>query len=132
MSARAGAAFGRPCARRPGAHTHRHLREGQFAVITLGIDIGTSAVKVALVRDDDQVVASASRSLTVSGPRPGWSEQDPQHWWQATCDCLDELKAQHGAVLAETRAIGLSGQMHGATLLGARGETLRPCILWND
>jgi xylulokinase len=101
-------------------------------VITIGIDIGTSSTKVALVGDDDRVIATASRALEVSRPQPGFSEQDPRHWWAAVLACLDELKATQGAELAEAEAIGLSGQMHGATLLDAKGEVLRPCILWND
>ena len=101
-------------------------------MITLGIDIGTSSVKVALVDDDDRVIGSASRALTVSRPRPGWSEQDPEQWWSATCAGLDELQAKHRDALADTAAIGLSGQMHGATLLDAQGAVLRPCMLWND
>src|SRR5882672_1150241 len=132
MSPRAGAPQRRTGAGRTGAHPHRCLRQGQPAVITLGIDIGTSAVKVVLVGDDDQVIASASRALAVSRPHPGWSEQDPQLWWQAACDGLDELHAQQRDALGQTAAIGLSGQMHGATLIDARGTTLRPCILWND
>ena len=101
-------------------------------MITAGIDIGTSSVKVALVADSDRVVASASRPLTVSRPHPGFSEQDPRHWWDAVLAGFDELKSREPAQLAETRAIGLSGQMHGATLLDANGSVLRPCILWND
>jgi xylulokinase len=100
-------------------------------VITLGIDLGTSGVK-ALLLDDGQPRAVASAPLAVSRPHPGWSEQDPAEWWRATSDCLDALKAEHPRTLAAVRAIGLSGQMHGATLLGADGETLRPCMLWND
>jgi xylulokinase len=101
-------------------------------MITLGIDIGTSSVKTALVGEGDLVLASVSRPLTVGRPQPGWSEQEPEHWWQAVCDSLDELKASHGAALAQVAAIGLSGQMHGATLLDSAGQVLRPCILWND
>ena len=105
---------------------------GEIGLITAGIDIGTSSVKVVLVGDADQVLASASRALSVSRPRPGFSEQDPAHWWQAVVDCLDELQQKHGVALAEVDAIGLSGQMHGATLLDDKGAVLRPCILWND
>ena len=101
-------------------------------VLTLGIDLGTSAVKAALLDDDDRVLATASRPLAVSHPRPGFSEQDPEDWWQATCAAIDELHAGHAAALSEVAAIGLSGQMHGATLLDAAGRVLRPCILWND
>jgi xylulokinase len=101
-------------------------------VITLGIDIGTSGVKVALVGEDDRVIGSSSQPLHVRRPQPGFSEQAPEDWWTATCDALDELHARHPAELADTAAIGLSGQMHGATLLDAAGAVLRPCILWND
>ncbi|MBL0918615.1 MAG: xylulokinase [Hydrogenophaga sp.] len=99
--------------------------------MTLGIDLGTSGVK-ALLLEDGRQRAVASAPLTVSRPHPGWSEQDPADWWRATCDCLDALKAEHPRALAAVRAIGLSGQMHGATLLAADGATLRPCMLWND
>ena len=101
------------------------------AAPTLGIDLGTSAVK-ALLLDGDQVVASAQAPLASSHPHAGWSEQDPEDWWRATCACLDALAAEHGAVLRAVRAIGLDGQMHGATLIDAAGHTLRPCMLWND
>src|SRR6185295_5442251 len=95
-------------------------------------DIGTSSAKVALVGDDDRVIASAARALAVSRPQPGFSEQDPHHWWAAVVECMDELHERHGPTLSEARAIGLSGQMHGATLLDQGGKVLRPCILWND
>jgi len=101
-------------------------------MITVGIDLGTSGVKVALLGDDDRVIGHSSKPLTVSRPHTGWSEQSPEDWWTATCLGLDELKATHAAELAETVAIGLSGQMHGATLLDADGVVLRPCMLWND
>ena len=99
---------------------------------TLGIDIGTSSVKIALLGDDDRVIATASRSLDVSRPQPGWSEQRAQDWWTAIEQCFDELQAAQGPALSAVAAIGLSGQMHGATLLDADGAVLRPCILWND
>jgi xylulokinase len=96
----------------------------------LGIDLGTSAVKVALVDEQDQVVDQASAALEVSRPRPLWSEQDPRAWWDATNAALEELGTR--APLGAVGAIGLSGQMHGATLLDARDRPLRPAILWND
>jgi len=101
-------------------------------LITIGIDLGTSSVKVALVGDDDRVIATAGRPLTVSRPQPGFSEQDPQHWWTAVVESIDELRARNAADLGQAQAIGLSGQMHGATLLDEKGAVLRPCILWND
>ena len=98
----------------------------------LGIDLGTSAVKTVLVDDAQHVIASESRPLTITSPRPGHSEQDPAQWIEATFATLDALKASHGKELAAVAGIGLSGQMHGATLLDASGKPLRPCILWND
>jgi xylulokinase len=100
-------------------------------VITLGIDLGTSSVK-ALLLEDGHTLATASAPLGVQRPHPGWSEQDPEHWWQAACLCLDALRSEHPRLLSAVRAIGLSGQMHGATLIDAHGQVLRPCILWDD
>src|SRR5258705_6510563 len=98
----------------------------------LGIDLGTSAVKTILVDHEQRVVASRSQSLTVASPHPGYSEQDPGQWIDATFATLDALKADHPRELAAVDGIGLSGQMHGATLLDATFKPLRPCILWND
>jgi xylulokinase len=101
-------------------------------MITVGIDLGTSAVKVILLGDDDDVIAHSSQPLSVARPRPGFCEQEPEHWWQAACAGLDDLRSRQPSALADAVAIGLSGQMHGATLLDASGAVLRPCILWND
>lgn len=98
----------------------------------IGIDLGTSAVKAILVDGDQRVLASASRELTVSRPHPLWSEQDPASWLQGTYGALAELREAAPAAYRATGAIGLSGQMHGATALGPGGAPLRPCILWND
>lgn len=95
----------------------------------LGIDIGTSSVKAALLDADDSLVAQGSASLAVSRPRPGFSEQDPETWWQATAAAIGQLPS---AARARVRALGLSGQMHGATLVDRDGAALRPAILWND
>lgn len=99
---------------------------------TIGIDLGTSSVKAVLVSMNDTVLATASRPLPASRPGSGFSEQDPEHWWSAVLACMDELHARHPDDLAIADAIGLSGQMHGATLIDERGDVLRPCILWND
>jgi xylulokinase len=105
-------------------------------MITLGIDIGTSGVKLALIdhsaSGEERLIGTASRPLTVQRLHDGWSEQDPDAWWQATLLCGDMLKSQHPGALAACAAIGLSGQMHGATLLDAAGTVLRACMLWND
>ena len=98
----------------------------------LGIDLGTSSVKVLLIDADQAVIGSATSPLEVSRPHPGWSEQDPADWIAATEAALADLKAQKPAELAAVKGIGLSGQMHGATLLDSGDQVLRPCILWND
>lgn len=98
----------------------------------LGLDLGTSGVKALLIDADQRVVASATGDLDVSRPHPGWSEQAPAHWLRAAGEAVGKLKVTHAAQLAAVRGIGLSGQMHGATLLDDAGEVLRPCILWND
>lgn len=98
----------------------------------LGIDIGTSELKALLIDGDGAIVASAHAALTVQRPHPHWAEQDPQAWWQACGRVVTELRQQHPQQWAAIRAIGLSGQMHGAVLLDNEGNVLRPCILWND
>ena len=95
----------------------------------IGLDLGTSGLKGVLIDDAQAVLAEASAPLTVSRPHEGWSEQSPADWIAAAETVMDTLSA-HG--LSKVRAIGLSGQMHGATLLDASDEVLRPCILWND
>ncbi|MBV8045184.1 xylulokinase [Pluralibacter sp.] len=96
----------------------------------IGIDLGTSGVKVILVGEQGEVIASQTEKLTVSRPHPLWSEQDPEQWWQATDTAMKALAAQHS--LREVRALGIAGQMHGATLLDKQQRVLRPAILWND
>jgi xylulokinase len=95
----------------------------------LGLDIGTSAVKAAVVDDAGSIVDQASSPLTVSRPLPKWSEQNPADWWSAANSAVSDLKL---SVRRAVRAIGLSGQMHGATLLDKNHRALRPAILWND
>lgn len=98
----------------------------------LGIDLGTSGIKAVLVDSHQAIIASHTEKLEVSRPHPGWSEQDPQDWYEATLRALDALRDSHPEALARVRGIGLSGQQHGAVLLDADGEVLRPCLLWND
>ena len=98
----------------------------------VGIDIGTTSVKSVLMAEDGTLHASASFPVAVSRPRAGWSEQDPEHWWSAVCDTLDALAAAEPRLMAAVTGIGLSGHMHGATLLGEGDAVLRPAILWND
>ena len=98
----------------------------------LGIDLGTSEVKVALVDAAQRLVAVGRAALEISRPHPLWSEQDPRSWVHATQAAIAELSAGHGSELAAVAGIGLSGQMHGAVLLDAQDRVLRPAILWND
>ncbi len=98
----------------------------------LGIDLGTSGVKTMMMDEQQRVLASAHAPLDVSRPKPGWSEQAPEDWWRAAEATLDELAGAHPDKMAQVRGIGLSGHMHGATLLGSSDTVLRPCILWND
>ncbi len=95
----------------------------------LGIDVGTSSVKAVLIDEKDKLVAQGSSPLTVERPHPLWSEQDPESWWKATVAAVRALPEQDRR---QVQAIGLSGQMHGATLLDAADKPLRPAILWND
>ena len=95
----------------------------------MGIDIGTSAVKAAVVDEAGRVVDQASSPLAVARPHPLWSEQNPDDWWDAASSAVGALRRP---VRNAVRAIGLSGQMHGATLLGKERRALRPAILWND
>lgn len=98
----------------------------------LGLDLGTSGVKALLIDAGQKVIGAGHGSLEVSRPHHGWSEQDPVEWIHATEAAVAELKAAHPNELAAVCGIGLSGQMHGATLLDAGANVLRPCILWND
>mgnify|MGYP000299429691 CR=1 FL=1 len=96
----------------------------------IGIDLGTSGVKAILLNEQGEVVASHTEKLTVSRPHPLWSEQDPEQWWLATDTAMKALGAQHS--LRDVKALGIAGQMHGATLLDKSLQVLRPAILWND
>src|SRR5690606_29457768 len=99
----------------------------------LGIDIGTSGVKAMLIdRSGSPVAEATAAAVEPVRPQPGWSEQNPADWWQATLAAIDNLGKAHPGELAAVRGIGLSGHMHGATLLDRNDAVLRPAILWND
>ncbi|MBD9387008.1 xylulokinase [Agrobacterium sp. AGB01] len=98
----------------------------------LGLDLGTSGVKALLIDGNQRIIGSANGALEVSRPHSGWSEQNPADWIKASETAIAGLKASHAKELAAVKGIGLSGQMHGATLVDAAGAVLRPCILWND
>lgn len=96
----------------------------------IGLDLGTSSLKAILMDEDQRVLAEHAVPLTAERPHEGWSEQDPEQWFTATKTAIKALADQ--ADLSGVKAIGMSGHMHGATLLDAADQVLRPCILWND
>lgn len=98
----------------------------------LGLDYGTSEVKALLADEAGNIVLTDGEPLGIQRPHPHWSEQNADEWWQATDALMARLRERTGAQFARIKAIGLSGQMHGAVLLGQGGEVLRPVILWND
>lgn len=95
----------------------------------LGIDIGTSGVKAVVLDGHGAIVGQGTAALTVQRPQPSWSEQDPDDWWLATEAAVGAIDP---AIRRAVRGIGVAGQMHGATMLGADDRPLAPAILWND
>ena len=96
----------------------------------IGIDLGTSAVKLLLVDQYGKIIKSAVRDYPLYFPHPGWSEQDPQDWWNAVTEGVKELL--QGIDTDMVRAIGCGGQMHGLVALDQENRVIRPAILWND
>jgi xylulokinase len=96
----------------------------------LGLDIGTSGVKAILVSETGEVEASATTPLDLATPRPGWAEQDPESWWQASLASLRQVLAATDA--SRVAAVGLSGQMHSSVFLDGAGKVIRPALLWCD
>ena len=98
----------------------------------LGLDIGTSSVKALLVDVEQRVLAEGSAALDVSRPHALWSEQNPDHWVEGVEAAVATIRHAAPSDFAALSGVGLSGQMHGATLLDAKDKPLRPAILWND
>jgi xylulokinase len=98
----------------------------------LGIDVSTTATKALLMNADGEVLGVASLEYTYETPRPLWTEQDPDLWWQATAAGIRQVLARTQVDSADVQGVGLTGQMHGLVLLDANGQVLRPAILWND
>lgn len=96
----------------------------------LGLDVGTSGVKAVLVAAGGDVVASATTPLTLLTPQPGWAEQDPNAWWEASIASMRAVRARVPA--ASIAGLGISGQMHSSVFLDAHGEVIRPALLWCD
>ncbi len=100
--------------------------------VFLGIDIGTSGTKTIAITKRGKILASASAEYPLSSPRPGWSEQNPEDWWQATIQTVQAVLHQGNIRPARVKGIGLSGQMHGSVFLDKKQKVLRPALLWND
>ena len=98
----------------------------------IGIDLGTSSVKMILIDHQQKIITSAHSNLSVQSPKDGYNEQDPKQWIKATEDCFNQLSKNSFKEFINTTSLGISGHMHGATLIDIRGEVIRPCILWND
>ena len=96
----------------------------------LGLDVGTSGVKAILVSTEGEVVAAATTPLALSTPQPGWAEQHPDDWWQATLESIRAVLVQSPKV--DVAAVGISGQMHSSVFLDGRGHVVRPALLWCD
>jgi xylulokinase len=99
--------------------------------VAIGLDVGTTGARAVAVGEDGTAVASASSPYPILTPGPGWTEQDPDEWWRASLAVLEELC---GRLPTRTQVVGvgLTGQMHGSVFLDARGEVIRPALLWND
>lgn len=96
----------------------------------IGIDLGTSSVKLLLTTTKGEILAESSESYDVSYPKTGWTEQSPELWWGAVQKALEELLC--GQDRASVKGISFGGQMHGLVVLDENGRVIRPCILWND
>ena len=96
----------------------------------IGIDIGTSSIKVVGIDFNGEILAVINRPISLDVPHPGWSEQNPEDWWSATCAAIRQLLVN--IEMPEVFGIGLSGQMHSLVALDANRQVLRPAILWND
>ena len=99
-------------------------------MLYIGIDLGTSACKLLLVNEQGEVLNTVTKEYPLSFPQPGWSEQEPAHWWNACLTGIPELLAGFDA--ARVRAMGAGGQMHGLVALDKDDRVIRPAILWND
>lgn len=100
--------------------------------IYLGLDIGTSGTKALLMNDKGKVLATATCEYPVYSPRPAWSEQDPEYWWQACVEGTRQVMRAAKIKAADIAGVGLSGQMHGSVFLDKSGKVIRRALLWND
>ena len=97
--------------------------------VLLGLDVGTGGARAVAVDESGDVVAEAASEYPLHSPRPGWTEQDPEDWWEGAKEALGKVAA---GVEDEVVGLGLTGQMHGSVFLDASDEVIRPALLWND
>ena len=98
----------------------------------IGIDLGTSSVRVLALGEQGHVLAVRGRDYAIREPLPGFAEQSPEDWWEATADCLRRLLQLESLAGVRVHAVGLSGQMHGLVLLDKDVNPLRDAIVWPD
>lgn len=98
----------------------------------LGIDSSTTGVKALVINSQGEVAGTVTTEIPYSTPKPLWSEQDPAVWWQGAVNSIRQVLKETGLDGSDIAAVGLTGQMHGLTLLDEAGQVLRPAILWND
>ena len=99
-------------------------------MLFVGIDLGTSAVKLLLMNEKGEIQKIANREYPLYFPYPGWSEQNPTDWYDKTIDGLKELLSECDK--SQVAGISFGGQMHGLVVLDEKDEMIRPAILWND
>ncbi len=98
----------------------------------IGIDIGTSGTKALAIDPEGNLLADAMETYPCHVPKPLWSEQDPEDWWQATIKAVRRVMRAAKLKAADVKAVGLSGQMHGSVFLDKKDQVVRRAILWND
>ena len=101
-------------------------------MLYIGIDLGTSSVKVVAASEGGTIFGSTTRTYPCLQPKPGWSEQDPHRWYKATCEAMRALLHTPGVSANSVAGISFGGQMHGLVALDEQGEPIRDAILWND
>lgn len=100
--------------------------------VFLGIDIGTSGTKALAVNEKGRILSSAVADYAIYHPKPGWSEQEPRDWWNATVATIRQLVKAAKLKPGDVKGIGLSGQMHGSVFLDSSDKVIRRALLWND
>ena len=98
----------------------------------IGVDIGTSGTKSLIMDEHGAIVAESTAEYPLQMPKPLWTQQDPEVWWQAVKKTIKGVMKTSKAKKSDVKAIGLSGQMHGSVFLNKKGNVIRPALLWND